>query len=77
MVLREVGVMVAVGVALGLPAAWLLGRYAESLLFEIKGGDLTVMVGAIALVATVSLGSGYLPARRAMGTDPMQALRYE
>ncbi len=77
MVLREVGVMVAIGVALGLPAAWLLGRYAETLLYEIKGGDLSVMAGAVVLVAAVSLGSGYLPARRAMGTDPMQALRYE
>jgi predicted permease len=77
MVLREVGVMVAVGVAVGLPAAWLLGRYAETLLYEIKSGDPAVLAGAILLVALVSFGSGYLPARRAMSTDPMQALRYE
>lgn len=77
MVLREVGLMVAMGVALGLPAAWLLGRYAETLLYEIKGGDPAVLAGAIVLVALVSFASGYLPARRAMSTDPMQALRYE
>ncbi len=77
MVLREVGIMVAIGVSLGLPAALLLARYAESLLFEMKGWDPVVLSAAVALVASVSLASGYLPARRAMGTDPMQALRYE
>jgi len=77
MVLREVGIMVAIGAGLGLPAALLLGRYAESLLYEMTSGDPTVLVGSIVLVAAVSLASGYLPARRAMSTDPMQALRYE
>lgn len=77
MVLREVGIMVAIGVSLGLPAALLLARYAESLLFEMKGWDPVVLSAAVVLVASVSLASGYLPARRAMGTDPMQALRYE
>jgi len=77
MVLREVGVMVAIGVGLGLPAALLLARYAETLLFEMKGWDPTVLAAAVVLVTAVSLASGYLPARRAMGTDPMQALRHE
>ncbi len=77
MVLREVGIMVAIGVGVGVPAALLLGRYAETLLYEMKGWDPFVLIAAVVLVAAVSLASGYLPARRAMGTDPMQALRYE
>jgi predicted permease len=77
MVLREVGWMIALGVGAGLPAAYGISRYAESLLFEMKGPDAAVFVGGAFLVIAVSLVAGYLPARRAMGIDPITALRYE
>ena len=77
MVLREVGVMVVFGIIIGFPSAILLSRYVETLLFEMKGSDPLVLVAAVILVATVSLASGYLPARRAMRIEPLNALRYE
>ena len=77
MVLREVLVMIGIGVAIAVPAAWGLGRFTESLLYEMKGSDPFVLVAATLAVALVSLLAGYLPARRAMRIDPLVALRYE
>jgi ABC-type antimicrobial peptide transport system permease subunit len=77
LVMREVLLLVAVGVAVGLPAAIGLAKFAESLLFEMQGRDPVVLAGATAMVILVSLLAGYLPARRAMSVDPVRALHYE
>jgi len=77
LVLREVGVMAIFGAAIGLPAAYYLGKLAKSLLFEVRAGDPWLSLGALALMVAVALLSGYLPARRAARIDPMVALRYE
>jgi predicted permease len=75
MVLRQVGLMVAVGAAIGTIGALALGRAAKSLLFGLEGHDPVVFVSAVLLLAAVALGAGWLPARRASRTDPMVALR--
>src|SRR5690606_21264580 len=77
MVLRQVALMLVVGAAIGIGAAFGLGRMAQSLLFGLEGHDPVVVVAAAALLATVAMGAGYLPARRASRVEPMQALRYE
>ena len=77
MILREVGVMILFGVVIGVPSASLLSRFVESLLFEMKGSDPVVLAASVILVAGVSLASGYLPARRAINIQPLNALRYE
>ncbi len=77
MVLRQVGVMVLIGGLVGLGGAYGLGKAAESLLYEMQGGDPVVMGLSVLLLAGVALGAGYLPAHRASRVDPMQALRYE
>jgi len=77
MVMTEVAWMVGIGIVLGLPAAYALTQYAESLLFEIKGNDWTVFFAGVVLICTVSFLAGYLPARRAMQIEPLEALRYE
>jgi ABC-type antimicrobial peptide transport system permease subunit len=77
MILRQVGLMVLVGGAVGLAGAFALGRAAESLLFEMEGSDPTVMVVSAVLLTLVALGAGYLPALRASRVEPMRALRYE
>ncbi len=77
LVLREVGVMALIGAGIGLPAAYFLGKLAESMLFGVKPGDPWMALAALALMTAVALLSGYLPARRAAKIDPMVALRYE
>lgn len=77
MVLKQVALMAAIGGAIGLIAALVLGRLAETLLFDLSGWDPAVIVIATAVVAAVVLAGSWLPARRASGIAPMQALRYE
>ena len=77
MVLRHVGKMTAIGVAIGFVAALALGRAAQSLLFGLEGHDPTVVAIVGFLLGGVALGAGYVPALRASRVDPMQALRYE
>jgi predicted permease len=77
MILRQVAVMVLVGSTIGLVVAALLGRLAESMLYQLKGSDPGVLVAAGASLALVALGAGFIPAYRASRIDPMRALRYE
>ncbi len=77
MVLRQVGVMIAIGGVVGIAGAIALGKAASSLLYGLKGNDPLVFVAASAVLVLVALLAGYLPARRAASVHPMQALRYE
>jgi predicted permease len=77
LVLRQVGLMTAVGAAIGLASALALGRAAESLLFKMNAHDPFVFAAAAALLVAVALFAGFIPAQRAARVDPMTALRYE
>jgi predicted permease len=77
MVLRQVAIMTLVGGAIGLGASIWLGNLAASLLYELKGHDVVVLVAAAIVLSAVALGAGFLPARRASRIEPMRALRYE
>ena len=77
MVLRQVGLMVVIGGAIGLAAAVGLGRLAQSLLFELQGSDPLVLVAAAVSLSLVAFAAGFIPAHRASQVDPMSALRYE
>ncbi|HEY1342906.1 MAG TPA: FtsX-like permease family protein [Bryobacteraceae bacterium] len=77
LVLREVMLLAAVGLGIGLPAAWALTRLVEAQLFGIHAIDAVIMAIGVAGIAGVSLIAGYFPARRATAIDPMRALRWE
>jgi ABC-type antimicrobial peptide transport system permease subunit len=77
MVLRQVALMGAIGVAVGLAVALVLGRAAGALLYGMKTTDLGVLVAAAATLAAVIAVAGYVPARRASRTDPRAALRHD
>ncbi len=77
MVLKQVGWMTLFGGALGLGAAFALGRAAQSLLFEMTGFDATVFAASACALTLVALAAGFIPALRASRVDPMLALRYE
>ena len=76
MVLKQVGAMALIGGGLGLVAAIGLGRASEALLYGVSGYDPLVLVVAVAVLSTVVLGAGYLPARRASKVAPIEALRH-
>jgi ABC-type antimicrobial peptide transport system permease subunit len=77
LVMREVLLLAAVGVVIGLTSAWGLTRLVESQLFEVRPSDPVTLALATAGIATVAMLAGYVPARRATGIDPTQALRFE
>jgi predicted permease len=77
MVLRQVGVMTAIGGVFGLAAAFGLGRLAQSLLYQMEGSDPLVFGLATVVLVLVAFAAGYVPAARAAKIDPMLALRYE
>jgi ABC-type antimicrobial peptide transport system permease subunit len=77
LLLGNVLVLVAIGVAVGLGGAAALARFMDSLLFGVSSLDLTTYtLVALALAVTAAV-AGYLPARRATRVDPMVALRVE
>ena len=77
LVLREVATVLLIGVAAGLCLALATVRVLESLLFGMSARDSVTLVTATLVLAVAAFVAGYLPARRAMRIDPMDALRYE
>jgi predicted permease len=75
MILRETLWLVGIGVAIGLPCALLSGRWIASRLFGLSTADPVSIGAAIAIILGATMLAGYMPARRAARTDPMQALR--
>ncbi len=75
LVLKDVGKMVMAGTAIGLPAAYGLGRVAQSLLYGVAAFDPSVTFIALAVLLAVAFAGAYFPARRATRIDPMIALR--
>jgi predicted permease len=77
MVVREVLILAGIGVVVGLPLAYLLGRYAQSLLYGMTGADAPTMIIGVLAVGLLALAAAYFPARRATRIDPVTALRNE
>ena len=77
LILRQGLLLTVFGVIVGLAAAFALTRLLSGLLFGVEAVDATTFATISLLLVIVSLLACYLPARRAMRIDPLQALRYE
>ncbi len=77
MVLRESLLLIAVGIAIGVPVALAASRLIASQLYGLKASDPATIAVAVFVMAGVGLLAGFLPARRAARVNPMVALRYE
>ncbi|PYV07422.1 MAG: multidrug ABC transporter substrate-binding protein, partial [Acidobacteria bacterium] len=77
LVMRDVLLLVTVGLALGLAGALGLARLVRAQLFGVAPNDARVMAAATVGLAAVALLAGFLPARRASRLDPLRVLRHE
>jgi len=77
LVLRDGFMLALVGLAVGVIGALALGRYLESLLYQVEPRDPVMLAVAGTIVMLTSLLACTLPARRAARVDPMTALRNE
>jgi ABC-type antimicrobial peptide transport system permease subunit len=77
LVMREVLILLAIGLAVGIPAALALGRLVSTQLYGIQPHDPFIAISTVAVITVVSAAAGLIPAHRASRIDPILALRYE
>jgi predicted permease len=77
MVMRSALGQMLIGLAIGLPVAFLCVRFVKTQLYEVQGVDIGVMLLAVLTLAIASSFAGLIPARRAASMDPAQTLRTE
>jgi macrolide transport system ATP-binding/permease protein len=77
MVLRQVLVLGAVGVVVGVGVVWEATAFLKSFLFGLQPNDPLTLGGAVVLLVGCAVLAGYAPAWRASRIDPMVALRHE
>ena len=68
---------VVIGLAIGVVAAFALGRLIATQLYQVSSYNPALLAGATLLLATTALAACLLPARRAVLVDPVEALRTE
>jgi predicted permease len=77
LVMKEVLLLLGIGLAIGVPSALMLGRLVTTQLYEIKASDPRIAVASVVLLTLVATLAGFIPARRASRIDPILAIRYE
>jgi putative ABC transport system permease protein len=74
---RETLTLISVGLILGAGSALAASRLLGHLLFGVSASDPLTLVAVATVLAAVAAVAAYVPARRAMSIDPMEALRHE
>jgi macrolide transport system ATP-binding/permease protein len=77
MVMRGVISQAALGLAIGVPVAFLCVRFVKAQLYDVTSMNISVLASAIFPLAIAACLAGLVPARRAASTDPAQSLRAE
>jgi macrolide transport system ATP-binding/permease protein len=77
LMLREAATLALLGVAIGVPAALVAGRFLSSLLYDLKPWDPMTLVSSAGILLAVAGVAAFWPAFRASRVDPTVALRYD
>jgi ABC-type antimicrobial peptide transport system permease subunit len=77
LLVRQTGVSIATGIALGVGTASLLGGTLAALLFAVQPRDPLVFGGVSAVVALIALGATLMATRQGLAINPVAALRDE
>jgi ABC-type antimicrobial peptide transport system permease subunit len=77
MILRESTSLAVTGIVVGVVAALALTRLVKSMLYGIQPYDPATIAGGVLILLAVALAASWIPARRAAGVEPMEALRHE
>ena len=75
LVISQVGRISLVGGVIGAALAFAIGRAGRAMLYEVQGYDLSIIGGAVLLVAAVVVLAAVIPARRAIRVQPVEVLR--
>ena len=75
MILREGGVLLALGLALGVVGAFFTARIIRGLLFGVAPSDPATLIGVAAMMAAIGIGACWIPALRAARIDPAISMR--
>jgi ABC-type antimicrobial peptide transport system permease subunit len=77
LVMKEVLILIASGIALGLPVTYAITKLVQAQLYGVESTDPRSFATAVLLLAAVTAAAGYIPARRATFFNPLRILRYE
>ena len=77
LVMREIALLVSIGIAIGIPATLMGDRLIQKMLYGLKGMDPISLGVSVCVLLGVAMLAGYFPARRASRVDPVVALRFE
>jgi putative ABC transport system permease protein len=66
-----------IGMAIGLPGVYLVGKTLKGLLYNVGAMDVRALIGVALVLLAAALVACYIPARRATRIDPLSALRQE
>ena len=76
-VVRQALLLTVAGVIAGIAVSLAAARLLSSLLYGVTPGDPSTLASAAILLLAVSAVASYLPARRAVHVDPIEALRHD
>ena len=76
-ILAQTLMLALLGLMIGVPTAWMAARAIQGLLFNVTSSDPLTYIAVLAILTAVAALAGYLPAKRASGLNPLDALRCE